>query len=76
MKIEAAALFSMEEVGGFGGKADRLNSYYRSTGDPDYFAEDLARYQALTTQDIQKAVQRYLPLDRRVELTVVPGEKP
>lgn len=75
-EIEAAALFSMEEVGGFGGKADRLNSYYRSTGDPDYFAEDLARYQALTTQDIQEAVQRYLPLDRRVELTVVPGEKP
>ncbi len=74
-EIEAAALFSMEEVGGFGGKADRLNAYYRSTGNPDYFAEDLARYQGLTPLDIQRAVQRYLPLDKRVELTVMPGEK-
>jgi zinc protease len=74
-EIEAAALFQMEKVGGFGGKADRLNSYYRGTGNPDYFAQDLARYQALTPQDIQKAVVEFLPLDRRVELTVVPGDE-
>lgn len=71
--IESDFLFSMEKVGGFGGKADRLNSYYRSTGNPDYFAEDLARYMAVDAEDVQQAVKTYLPLDRRVELTVVPG---
>ena len=71
--IESSFLFGMERVGGFGGKADRLNSYYRSTGDPDYFAEDLARYMAVTPTDVQQAVVDYLPLGRRVELTVKPG---
>lgn len=71
--IESSFLFSMEEVGGFGGKADRLNSYYRSTGTPDYFAQDLARYKAVTPEDVQQAVKDFLPLDRRVELTVIPG---
>ena len=71
--IESSFLFGMEKVGGFGGKADRLNSYYRSTGDPDYFQEDLARYLAITPADVQRAVATYLPLGRRVELTVKPG---
>ncbi len=74
-EIEAAALFQIEKVGGFGGKADRLNSYYRSTGEADYFAKDLARYQVLTPEDVQRAVAQYLPLDRRVELTVIPGDE-
>jgi hypothetical protein len=43
---------------------------------PDYFEEDLARYRAISASDIQAAVQRYLPKDRRVELSIVPGEKP
>ena len=63
----------MERVGGFGGKADRLNSYYRSTGNPDYFAEDLARYMGVSPTDVQQAVVDFLPLGRRVELTVKPG---
>jgi zinc protease len=43
-----------------------------ATGNPDYFAEDLARYRALTPSDIQAIAQRYLPTDRRVELVVLP----
>jgi zinc protease len=74
-QIEANFYRGMERVGGFSGKADRLNSYYMATRDPDYFEEDLARYRAVTAADVKAAVEKYLPKDRRVELSVVPGEK-
>ena len=38
----------MQRVGGFGGKADQLNSYFVAGGGPDFFAEDLARYTSLS----------------------------
>ena len=74
-QIEANFFRSMERVGGFGGKADQLNSYYKATGTPDYFAKDLERYRAVTAADVKVAVTQYLPKDRRVELSVVPGDK-
>ena len=45
-QIEANFFRGMERVGGFGGKADQLNSYYKAAGTPDYFEKDLARYRA------------------------------
>jgi zinc protease len=74
-QIEANFYRGMERVGGFGGKADQLNAYYTRTGMPDYFAEDLSRYRALSAEDIRSAVNRYLPQGRRVELSVVPEAK-
>jgi len=71
-QIEASFYNRMERVGGFGGVGDQLNSYYTTTGDPDWFNEDLGRYRALSTSDIQAAAAQFLPADRRVELTVVP----
>jgi zinc protease len=71
-KIEASFYQSLERVGGFGGRADRLNTYYTYTGNPDYFDEDLARYRALSARDVQAAAQRYLPKEQRVELIVMP----
>ena len=71
-QTEAAFFAGMERVGGFAGKADRLNAYFTRTGNPDYFNEDLARYRAITATDIRAAVRQYLPATRRVELTVVP----
>ena len=71
-QTEASFYARMEQVGGFGGKGDQLNAYYTQTGNPDYFAEDLARYRALSPSDVQAAVRQFLPKDRRVELRVVP----
>jgi zinc protease len=71
-QIEAAFYRRMERVGSFGGKADQLNAYYAATGTPDYFEEDLARYRAISAADVQSAVKRFLPRDRRVELRVEP----
>ena len=74
-QVEASFYRSMERVGGFGGKADQLNAYYFAGGGPDYFAEDLARYTSLSTVDVQAAIIKWLPRDRRVELVVEPEAK-
>src|SRR5712692_1656085 len=74
-QIESSFYNRMERVGGFGGKADQLNAYYTETGDPDWFNEDLARYRALSVDNISAAAARFLPLDQRVELIVEP-QKP
>jgi zinc protease len=71
-QYESSFYSRMERVGGFGGVADSLNAYYTATGNPDWYNEDLARYRALGPSDISAAADRFLPADRRVELTVVP----
>jgi zinc protease len=53
-------------------KADALNAYLVQARNPDFFAEDLARYRSLAPNDIQAAIRTFLPPSRRVELTVVP----
>ena len=40
-QIEANFYRGMERVGGFGGKANQLNAYYKAAGTPDYFQKDL-----------------------------------
>ena len=74
-QVEASFYRAMERVGGFGGKADQLNSYYFAGGGPDFFAEDLARYTSLTPADVQAAIIKWLPRDRRIELVVLPENK-
>jgi zinc protease len=74
-QIEANFYRNMERVGGFGGKADQLNSYYKSAGTPDFFQKDLERYRAVTAEHVKASVGLYLAKDRRVELSIVPGEK-
>ncbi|MBI4499681.1 MAG: insulinase family protein [Gemmatimonadetes bacterium] len=75
-QYEAGFLDQMEQVGGFGGKADQLNHYYTYTGNPDYFNEDLSRYQALDPADVTAMAARFLRDDARVVLSVVPQGKP
>jgi zinc protease len=75
-QIQASFYRSMERVGGFGGKANQMNAYYLAGASPDFFAEDLARYTSLTAADVQAAVLRWLPSDRRVELIIEPEKGP
>jgi zinc protease len=74
-QTEASFFGRMENIGGFGGKADQLNGYFVNTGNPDYFNEDLSRYRAIQPNDVQAAVRRWLPADQRLELIVVPAPK-
>jgi zinc protease len=71
-QVEASFYDRMERVGNFGGLGDQLNGYYLATGNPGYFAEDLARYRAVSPADIQAIAQKFLPLNKRVELVVEP----
>ena len=68
--IESTFLSQMEDGRRQGRPVERV--LFRATGNPDYFAKDLARYQALQPSDIQAAVRRWLPADKRLELSVVP----
>ncbi len=70
-QTEARFFDRLERIGGFGGKADQLNGYFFATGNPDYFEEDLARYRALSSRDVQAVALRYLG-PNRVVLSVVP----
>ena len=73
-KAQAEAHFvqRLQTVGGFGGKSDQLNAYNIFLRQPDYFEADLDRYRRATRESIRAAAERYLTLDRRVVLSVVP----
>jgi zinc protease len=71
-KAESAAVFSLEPVGGFGGRAATLNRYYFATGDPGFFPQDVGRYRKVKPADVRDAAARWLRKDARVVLTVLP----
>ncbi|MCP4917148.1 MAG: insulinase family protein [Proteobacteria bacterium] len=54
------------------GKANKLNSYYYFQGDPDWGAEDLARYTGCTAASVKAAVTETLGSDGRLVLHIVP----
>src|SRR5262249_21288432 len=54
---EAQFIDVLERVGGFSGRANQLNFYAYYTGEPDFMAKDLERYQKLTTKDVQNAAR-------------------
>jgi zinc protease len=69
---ETGFVDALQTVGGFGGKADRLNQYQFYTGEPDWAGQDLARYRTLTPAAVQAAVRRWLAEPHSVVLSVVP----
>jgi len=62
----------LQTVGGFGGKSDQLNAYNTFLGRPDYFTEDLQRYERVTTASLQQTVARYLHDRPRIVMSIVP----
>jgi zinc protease len=58
------------------GKANQLNDYVTNRGSPDQFAADLARYQAVTADDVRRVAGAYLVGRPRVVLSVVPNGHP
>jgi zinc protease len=57
------------------GKADQLNMYNYYAGTPDYLAQDIARYERMTTADVQRVARQYIAGKPKVVLTVVPQGK-
>jgi zinc protease len=71
-QAEAAFVYRLQSLGGFGGRSDQLNAYNVYRGDPDYFEADLWRYLAATREGLRDAAARWLDPGRAVALSVVP----
>lgn len=57
-------------------RATRLGEYESYFGDARLLARELGHYQAVTAEDIQKAVKKYLGPERRQVVEVLPVEAP
>ncbi|HEY1906960.1 MAG TPA: pitrilysin family protein [Myxococcaceae bacterium] len=55
------------------GKADQLNAYTFWTGDPGYLPKDVARYRAVTREQVHEAARNLLPPDRLLIMDVEPS---
>lgn len=72
VRYESSFVRDLQRVGGFGGKADRLNRYNVLVGEPGYLGRDLARYREATPRSILMHALRHLDLERRAVLHIVP----
>jgi zinc protease len=71
--LETQIIQGLEALGGFSGKADRLNAYNYHADDPGYLDEDLQRYRSVTTDSVRSFAQQYLAPNTRVVVHGVPG---
>lgn len=74
--VETDFVRSIEHVGGFGGKADRLNEYHFFAGNPGWARHDLARYHRVTEDGLVDAARRFIVAKPAVWLSVVPQGRP
>ncbi|HKJ02715.1 MAG TPA: pitrilysin family protein [Longimicrobiales bacterium] len=70
--VETSFVRSLEHVGGFGGKADRLNEYHFMAGTPGWVRQDLARYLRVDGAGVADVARRWLVGRPAVWLSVVP----
>ncbi len=68
---EAQLIYSLQNVGGFGGKSDQLNQNAVMTGNAGFFEQNLSRYRAVTPADVQRVARTYLT-DNKLVFTVTP----
>src|SRR5437867_3712880 len=73
--IESRIIAGLETLGGFGGVADRLNSYNHFLGTPDFLAADIARYESASVESLKAFAQNQLANNQRVVVYGVPGKQ-
>ena len=71
--IETRIVQGLENLGGFGGVADRLNMYNHYLGDPGYLPKDIQRYRDVTPASVKAFAQEQLAPTARVVVHGVPG---
>jgi zinc protease len=72
----AGFIYALDNIGGFGGVADRLNAYNVYLGDPAGFVNDLRRFEEVTAADVQRVAAAYLAGRDRLRLDVVSYSAP
>ena len=70
-RIESHNVRQIEQLGGFGGRADQLNYFNTFTGNPGAINTDIERYRAVTAKDVAAAASKWLG-SARVRMTVAP----
>ena len=70
-QVESRLVRQMANVGGFSGRANRLNSYNVFGGDPGLINREMERYMEVQPQDIQRVADAYLR-DTGVQVVVLP----
>jgi zinc protease len=73
--IESGIIGGLERLGGFGGVADRLNSYNHYLHDPGYLPKDIDRYNKATIADLKRVASSMLNQNERAVVYGVPGKK-
>ena len=71
--IETNIIGGLERLGGFGGIADRLNSYNHYLKDPGYLEQDILRYRAVTPASVLAFAKSQLTPTSRAIVHAVPG---
>lgn len=71
--FETRIITALEGLGGFGGVADRLNSYNHYLKTPEYLQQDIARYRAVTPAEVLAFAKTHLTSSSRVVVQVVKG---
>src|SRR5215472_8576813 len=73
--LESRIIEGLETLGGFGGVADRLNSYNHYLGTPDFLSADIARYENASAESLKAFAQNQLGNNQRVVVYAVPGKQ-
>ncbi len=73
--IESRIIAGLETLGGFGGVADRLNSYNHYLGTPDFLATDIARYENASTESVQAFAQGQLNRNQSAVVYGIQGKQ-
>ena len=68
---ETALVRGLEQLGGMGGRAERLQQYNHYLNDPDRLAWDVARYRNITPAEVSAALDKYLT-DARLVVHAIP----
>jgi zinc protease len=69
MNIVSGMIYSLESVAG---KVSQLASHQIYTGNPDYTAEDIARYDNVTKDDVMRVYRKYIVDKSAVVMSIVP----
>jgi zinc protease len=73
--IESRIIAGLETLGGFGGVADRLNSYNHYLGTPDFLAADIGRYENASKESILAFAQGQLNGNQQAVVYGMPGKQ-
>src|SRR6185436_8166259 len=71
--IETNIIGGLERLGGFGGIADRLNSYNHYLKNPGFLEQDIQRYRSVTPASVLAFAKANLAPNTRGVVYAVPG---